>query len=596
MQHGFDLQREITQPTTPENVHFLRDNNGPYVKIYYSDNNKEYELFDRNQQENLVFMNNMDMFNYVPNTQNNQMPFQPMMMNQAPKHPTSSHNNNNNNNNSNSVIHHLVTSNLGPGKFEFGTFGGHNNNSPTTNATNSTYSTAPSSTATPLNITIPHLDSSSYNNNNNGNSNIENGASTADSSPIANMTSMQSPTMSTSAQDASSPNNSNSINNNNASNKKQRIVAEVKPMRMSYSDVVSKNAVPTTSSTSIGQTNSASSSPNTTMPITINNNNKGNKVKYTPSNSFEKKQQENVDKNRKSPTNPTIITNNATNTEVKKSPPVMVKAEKPTIATAAQNQSQNGKKKKQQTKDSVNVKSAKNDATVKNQERYATDSDYDNNDEDENSSMIDSDNDEDTLSSDYYDIRKNIYQGEHHKVEKIRTSAYKKNSKQAQSSTTLTSTSKKVDRGQKRMSGKATTNRKQKHEFLQKLFASCVEYLYIFVKWLWMLIYDVSYLSFGIVLDRLNWTYQCGLYGVSFIRRELSSNPGKVLIVRIKNVWKRFDNKFDKKSKWAFWRWLFKKQSSSDNAKDSYKDGKLPKTAEEAMKSLLNCKEKDAYR
>lgn len=592
MQHGFDLQREITQPTTPENVHFLRDNNGPYVKIYYSDNNKEYELFDRNQQENLVFMNNMDMFNYIPNTQNNQMPFQPMMMNQAPKHPTSSHNNNNN---SNSVIHHLVTSNLGPGKFEFGTFGGHNNNSPTTNATNSTYSTAPSSTATPLNITIPHLDSSSYNNNNN--SNIENGASTADSSPIANM---QSPTMSTS--DVSSSNNSSSINNN-VSNKKQRIVAEVKPMRMSYSDVVSKNAVPTTSSTSIGQTNSASSSPNTTMPITINNNNKGNKVKYTPSNSFEKKQQENVDKNRKSPTNPTIITNNATNTEVKKNPPVMVKAEKPTIATAAQNQSQstnnsNGKKKKQQTKDSINVKSAKNqnDATVKNQEKYATDSDYDNNDEeDENSSMIDSDNDEDTLSSDYYDIRKNVYQGEHHKVEKIRTSAYKKNSKQAQSTTTLTSTSKKVDRGQKRMSGKATINRKQKHEFLQKLFASCVEYLYIFIKWLWMLIYDVSYLSFGIVLDRLNWTYQCGLYGVSFIRRELSSNPGKALIVRIKNIWKKFDNKFDKKSKWAFWRWLFKKQSNSDNSKDSYKDGKLPKTAEEAMKSLLNCKEKDAY-
>jgi DnaJ family protein C protein 14 len=406
---------------------------------------------------------------------------------------------------------------------------------------------------------------------------------------------------STSAQDVSSSNNNSNINN--VSNKKQRIVAEVKPMRMSYSDVVSKNAVPTTS-TSIGQTNSASSSPNTTMPITINNNNnsKGTKVKYTPSNSFEKKQQqqqENVDKNRKSPTNP-IITNNATNAEVKKNPPVVVKAEKPTIA--AQNQSSstnnsNGKKKKQQTKDSVNAKSAKNqnDATVKNQEKYATDSD---NDEDENSSMLDSDNEEDnaTLSSDYYDIRKNVYQGEHHKVEKIRTSAYKKNSKQAQSSTTQTSTSKKVDRGQKRMSGKATINRKPKHEFLQKLFASCVEYLYIFVKWLWMLIYDVSYLSFGIVLDRLNWTYQYCLHGVSLVRRELSTNPGKALIVRIKNVWKRFDNKFDKKSKWAFWRWLFKKQSNSDNSKDSYKDGKLPKTAEEAMKSLLNCKEKDAYR
>lgn len=599
MQHGFDLQREITQPTTPENVHFLRDNNGPYVKIYYSDNNKEYELFDRNQQENQVFMNNMDMFNnYIPNTQNNQqMPFQPMMtMNQAPpKHPASSHNNN--------IIHHLVTSNLGPGKFEFGTFGGHNNN-PTTNASNSTFSPS-TTTTTPLNISIPPLDKSSYNNN------IENGASTADSSPIANMTSMQSPTTSTSIQDINnSASNSNSNNNNNNNNnKKQRIVAEVKPMRMSYSDVVSKNAVPTPP---IGQTNSASSSPNTTMPITNNNNNnKGNKVKYTPSNSFEKKQQENVDKNRKSPTNPIIITNNnATNAEVKKnSPPVVVKAEKPATATATttgQNQSQstnnNGKKKKkEQMKDSVNVKSStksQNDVNVKNYEKYGTDSD-DDDDDDENSSMIDSDNDEDnaTLSSDYYDIRKNVYQGEHHKVEKIKSSGYKKSSKQAQSTTTSTSTSiKKIDRGQKRMSGKTAINRKPKHEFLQKLFTSCVEYLYIFIKWLWMLIYDVSYLSFGIILDRLNWIYQCGLYGMSYIRSELSSNPGKALIVWIKNVWKKFDSKFDKKSKWAFWRWLFKKQSNSDNAKDYYKDGKLPKTAEEAMKSLLNCKEKDAYR
>lgn len=601
-QHGFDLQREITQPaSTPDNVHFLRDNNGPYVKIYYSDN-KEYELFDHR--------NNMDMFNnYLPNTQN-QMPFQPMMMNQAAQNHVS-----NANKNSNSVIHHLVTSNLGPGKFEFGIANSNNSSNNNNSNINSTNNIMP--ITSPLNIAIPTLldhhakSPSSYNSNNINKNNIpdENcDRASTNSSPILN----SSTTSATSV--INNSNNPHHNNTNNSSNKKQRIVAEVKPMRMSYSDVLSKNASQQPVTPSIGQTNSASSSPNTTMPIinnNNNNNNKASKTKYTPSNSFEKKQQENAEKNRKSPTNPIII-NNATNNEAnKKNQPITVKAEKPpatqqsnqltgvkTSNSSSINSGNNNGRKKQQAKDSANTKTARNDQMNKSLENKSYTTDSDNNeeeedDEEENSSMIDSDNDDEndnnTTKSDYYDIRKNIYQGEHHKVEKIKTAGYKKNinSKQA--------TTKRTEKSQKRMSGKIS-GRKQKHEFLQKIFASCIEYLCIFIKWLWLLIYDVSYLSFGIIWDRLGWIYHCLLQGVSYVRRELSGNPGKVLIVWIKNHWKRFDSKFDKKSKWAFWRWIFKKQSNSENSKDYYKDGKLPKTAEEAMKSLLNCKEKDAYR
>lgn len=556
MQHGFDLQREITQP---DNVHFLRDNNGPYVKIYYNDN-KEYELFDHhNQQE--VFMNNVDMFNYMPpNTQTNQMQFQPMNQGQ-----------NFQNKNSNSVIHHLVTSNIGPGKFEFGTYGTQNNS-------NTFPSANSSSTTSPLNISIPtlvdHVKTQPSTFGTTVMINENRGASSESSSPI-----IKSPTSNTAQ-----------VNNNN---KKTRIVAEVKPMRMSYSDVVSKNAInnnstPTsTTPPTIGQTNSASSSPNTTMPIV-------NKTKkYTPSNSFEKKQQENSDRNRKSPTNPIIINTNPTVNETKRNQPIPVKAEKPTTAATAvptqpqQTNSKPSSKRKQQAPLNQKTTRKGNDQAKNQDSKHTTDSEGN----EEDSSMIDTENEEDSNGkSEYYDIRKNVYQGEHHKVEKIKATGYGKKSKSIASSS-----AKKTEKGQKRVSAKVSS-RKHKNEFLQKIFASCIEYLYIFVKWLWLLIYDVSYLSFGIIWDRIGWIYQCGQQGVSYVRRELSGNPGLVLIVWIKNQWKKFDSRFDKKSRWAFWRWMFKKQSGIDNAKDYYKDGKLPKTAEEAMKSLLNCKEKDAYR
>jgi DnaJ homolog subfamily C member 14 len=178
-----------------------------------------------------------------------------------------------------------------------------------------------------------------------------------------------------------------------------------------------------------------------------------------------------------------------------------------------------------------------------------------------------------------------VYEGDdHHKVEKIKVSGFKKSKQHASSS------SKKSEKVQKR-SGKFS-NRKHKHEFLKKVLTSCLEYVFIFAKWLWMLVYDVGYLSFGIVWDRLDWYFQSVKQGIEYARRELKANPIKSLFGWFRNWWKKFDAKFDKKSKWAIWRW----KQNCNNEKSTFKDGKLPKTAEEAMKSLLNCKEKDAYR
>jgi DnaJ family protein C protein 14 len=638
--HGFDIhQREIlTQsvppqqpPTnaTPDNVHFSRDNNGPFVKIYYADNNKEYDFFERNPQpaaENLVFMKNSnDVFNnYLPNTQN-QMPFTQLQLNAnastSAATPAAANISNQ------SVIHHLVASNLGPGKF--GTFGGVGNLP--TGVTNNSFNpiaTAPPqsstiSSASPptLNISIPtildhikhspskidnhnlptqhHLHNDNVNNNNN-NINIINAP-------------LQTPLTS-----RPTPNGNSSIPPSTsiigANSKKPRMVAEVKPMRMSYSDVVSKNksegfAQNTSSPSAVHSANSASSSPNTTMPVASSKISKA-ASKYTTPN-FEKKSQ---DVHRKSPTNPIITNNNGINNnamdakQAKSQHSILnVKPDKPSSSSTTTNSSASqvqaaaaGLKKKKSNANSNHSKSLnRNDSYKVKSNKYTTDSDdEDDDDEDDNDDECDSESYgdsenyyDDNTSAEFYD--KNSYQNEHHKIERIKTSTFKKNRQQNLS--TSATASKKGEKGSKRVTGRST-NRKQKHEFLQKIFASCIEYLYIFVKWLWFLVYDVSYLSYGIVYDRLSWVFQCVMQGVHYARNELSGNPGKAFIAWNKNAWKKFDNRFDKKSKWAFWRWIFKKQSSNENGKENYKEGRLPKTAEEAMKSLLNCKEKDAYR
>lgn len=568
-------------PPTPDNVHFLRDNNGPFIKIYYD------------QRENPVFMNNADVFNsYLPspppNTQTNPsaMPFQQQQQHQKQMmmgHPQPQQQQQQKTL-SNSVIHHLVTSNLGPGKF--GTFGGNNNNY--YDANNSSPNTSP------LNISIPSiLDhvkcTSSFSEDENRHSSIKN------LSPIyLSSTPMQS-------NDIINGNNENITPNvqglQGHHSKKQRIVAEVKPMRMSYSDVVSKIANDSfgNQQTPMHSTNSSSSSPNTTMPISSSSSNNGKGLKSEKSKyngaGFEKRSVEG-DKNRKSPT----TVGNLSESVLKRTPPTSVKPSTPPSIQKQGSSANVPAIKKKKVSNAKEIKVAVRQESQGNQLRnhkYITDS--------ERSSTIGSedegDEDDENFDDDFYNVRKNVYQGEHHKIEKIKSTGAHKKIKQPSSSTAITGaaqTQKKLDKTQQKRI--KVPSRKQKHEFAQKIIASCLEYVYIFAKWLWMLIYDVSYLSFGIIWDRLDWYYQCLLQGTAYVRRELEGNPGKVFILWIQSVWKKFDARFDKKSKWAVWRWMFKKQTGNENSKDNFKDGRLPKTAEEAMKSLLNCKEKDAYR
>lgn len=491
--------------TPPENMQFLYDNHGPYLKIYY-------DHFDRNQQNDLPnFQSSLDGVNrsFMPNSNTqNQLPFQQVHQpQQVPSKPPPTN-----------VIHHLVSS-LGP---------------------NSTGSYSPFGETIVKNVAMPPMEQHSL---------------------------IPEP-----PQPAPVHQQQQNVPNNNV---KKRIVAEVKPMRMSYSDVLSKNGLnqAASSAQNFGSTNSASSSPNTTLPVTSKNI-KVDKAKF--SGSFEKKSQD--DKVKKSPinsigagSNSSSATSSAQNPD-RRSP---TSAHSSKSATSSQNQQQKHKKFQNASKTPLSS------MTTNMKGKFGSDSD-DESTSFENDFELDDDDD-----MEYYN---------YHNIEKI--SASKNNAATSYKKVKVTpkeTSAKKSEKTQKR-SGKSLNRKRQKHEVLMKLLLAWMEYVLKFIRWLGILIYDVFYLSCGIIWDRLSWSYQCIEQGLANVRNELSGNPGRAAWLWIKNKWIRFDARFDKKSKWAFWRWLNRKSANQEQSKENFKDGKLPKTADEAMKSLLNCKGKDAYR
>lgn len=480
--------------TPPENMQFLYDNHGAYVKIYY------------------------------PNTQN-QLPFQSVAPTAKPP-PTN-------------VIHHLVSS-LGP---------------------NSSGSYSPfGETIVNNNVSMQPMEQHQHHH--------------MYAEPI-----IQSPQPQPQPVHQQQPQStSNNVSSSASSvNVKKRIVAEVKPMRMSYSDVLSKNQPSTATSPNFGSTNSASSSPNTTLPVTAKTIKVDKASKF--GGSFEKKSSSQDDKVKKSPINNSIGVNSGNVNMSAQNPDRKSPTSAHTAKTPLSSQSQQTKQRKFQNTSKVPnfAASAKG--------KFGSDSD-DESTSDENDFELDDDMDDDM---EYYNVPS------YHNIEKISTSKNATSYKKVKV-TPKEGAAKKSEKTQKR-TGKSLSRKRQKHEVAMKLFMAWMEYVLKFVRWLGILIYDVFYLSCGIIWDRLSWCYQCTEQGLANVKNELSRNPGRTAWLWVKSKWIRFDARFDKKSKWAFWRWMFRRKAANhEQSKENFKDGKLPKTADEAMKSLLNCKGKDAYR
>lgn len=142
------------------------------------------------------------------------------------------------------------------------------------------------------------------------------------------------------------------------------------------------------------------------------------------------------------------------------------------------------------------------------------------------------------------------------------------------------------------------TNKSRKnntYEFILKLAQTWINYMLFFFKWLIALVTDVFMLSVGIIWDHFSSAYDYSCQMFSTLRNELTNNSGRPYAY-FTSLWQRFDNKFNKESKWALWRRLFSKKKPPETIPDYYKNGRLPQTGDEAMYSLLNCKGKDAYR
>lgn len=132
------------------------------------------------------------------------------------------------------------------------------------------------------------------------------------------------------------------------------------------------------------------------------------------------------------------------------------------------------------------------------------------------------------------------------------------------------------------------------YELAKRFLQAWYTYTLKILTWLFYLVYDIVVLGCSILYERLIYALECGKMYAKQLHKELKQNSNKPGIW-FKNYCRKFDAKFSKSSKWAFWRRFYKKKPP-ESSSESIKTGRLPATGEEAMCQLLNCKGKDAYR
>ncbi|XP_061395097.1 transcription factor mef2A [Musca vetustissima] len=140
-------------------------------------------------------------------------------------------------------------------------------------------------------------------------------------------------------------------------------------------------------------------------------------------------------------------------------------------------------------------------------------------------------------------------------------------------------------------SGNSANNRN--YELAKRFLKAWYTFTLKILTWLFNLVYDIVVVGCSVLYDRLTSGYEyCKIYGWQ-LWKDLKQNSNKPSIW-FRNACRRFDTRFAKTSKWAFWRRFYKKRPP-DITSEATKTGRLPQTGEEAMYQLLNCKGKDAY-
>ncbi|XP_017056962.1 ras guanine nucleotide exchange factor P [Drosophila ficusphila] len=130
------------------------------------------------------------------------------------------------------------------------------------------------------------------------------------------------------------------------------------------------------------------------------------------------------------------------------------------------------------------------------------------------------------------------------------------------------------------------------YELAKRILHTWWIYTLKLLTWLFYLVYDIVVLGFSMACERMSLAYVAGLAYARQLHKELKQNSGKPSIWW-RSYWRRFDARFAKNSRWAVWRRFYKRKPPEPT--QQFKTGRLPQTGEEAMYSLLNCKGKDAY-
>ncbi|KAH8344499.1 hypothetical protein KR084_012814 [Drosophila pseudotakahashii] len=131
------------------------------------------------------------------------------------------------------------------------------------------------------------------------------------------------------------------------------------------------------------------------------------------------------------------------------------------------------------------------------------------------------------------------------------------------------------------------------YELAKRILHTWWIYTLKLLTWLFYLVYDIVVLGFSMGFERMTLAYVSGLAYARQLHKELKQNSGKPSIWW-RSYWRRFDTRFAKNSRWAVWRRFYKRKPPEPTS-EQFKTGRLPQTGEEAMYSLLNCKGKDAY-
>lgn len=407
-----------------------------------------------------------------------------------------------------------------------------------------------------------------------------------------------------------------------------RMIAEVKPMRMSYSDVLSKNVFInnlSNDSNAYNNANTTATLPNggtqNVNPSSQKSSSKLDKTKNAFNATSEKTKSINhnddINKEYAAKTTKSAAFNNLIQNAVNaKNLPTSPDADlnrdaKATMDADGKPQAKKGKTATNMTngKSSVNSRPVKNSSSTEFLTKRRSQSDL-------HSSAQQSTNvakDESDKSSQNTGFFYNITKNESLQPEKMSTNATKPTQRKSasskssfssasisssSSSSTNRSGSARIEKSNNAYQQKRIqkTRKNNTYALAMKFVKAWFNYMLLFFKWLIALVCDVFLLSFGIIWDRISagFDYVCQLC-VS-VRTELTNNSGRPSVY-FTSLWQRFDNRFGKDSKWAIWRRIFaKKKPPEPTVPDYYKNGRLPQTGEEAMYSLLNCKGKDAYR